>query len=233
MDIILFNRKLDITPENLLTLVRSFAVTFPHQNEDGRTTRGYYRAETVPNSGSIHINNSQGEWVGDVIVIPLNVLTSRVVVTFNDWENNQDLRDRAWATWSDYTFDAQKKPFFIDLAKYILAIADDPKAADEWFAGEKEKLEKPAEVRSEEEERPEEYVSPEPPRNRIIVKLAYEGYSNQEIGEQFGIEGHSVANILDALRKASPRLHISMEKLNRRQLMRKRLKQKDRKLRKQ
>jgi hypothetical protein len=111
MDVILFNRKLNITPDNLLALVRSFVVTFPHQDTDGRTTRGYYRAEAVPNSTSIHINNAQGEWMGDVIVIPLNPLTSRVVVTFNDWENDSknDPRERALANWSGLTLKGMEK----------------------------------------------------------------------------------------------------------------------------
>jgi hypothetical protein len=70
MDVVIFNGKLSITPENLFPLVQSFVITYPHRDESGRTTRSYYRAQQVPNSASIHINNDQDEWVGDVLVIP-------------------------------------------------------------------------------------------------------------------------------------------------------------------
>src|SRR5580765_4940725 len=120
MDVNLFSGKLGITPENLYTLVRSFAVSFFHEEENGRTRRGYYRAEAVPNSTSIHINDIHGEWAGDVIVIPLTPFRSHVVITFNDWENNP--AEHTWALSSELTPNPEKRRLFLELGHYILHI---------------------------------------------------------------------------------------------------------------
>jgi hypothetical protein len=214
MDVVIFNGKLSITPENLLALVRSFVITYPRQDESGRTTRNYYRAQQVPNSASIHINNDQGEWVGDVLVIPLNPLRSRVAITFNDWESNP--REHTWATgWSGFTFDSQKKQMFFELGKYILAIVTSPERAEAWLATAKEQLESLSKTDEPTADKPWEYMSTEPPEEREIVKLLYGGLTDSQIAEQLGVEGHTVSNKLSDIRKKYPHLPLRRNQINR------------------
>jgi hypothetical protein len=215
MNVVILNEKLGITPENLFPIVRNYLVFYTRQNEDGTTTNHYYKAEQSPNRNAsiIHINNIRGEWMGDISIMALNALRSRVFIVFDDWESNPREHSIAMG-WGNATFDAAKKQMFLDLGAYILETVTSQQRADVWLKTTKESLEKriTPKVELEDPSKPWERMSQEPAHEQILAKLLWQDYSDEAIRDYLkanlgmNVAKKTVSNYLSDIRSKYPHL---------------------------
>jgi hypothetical protein len=215
MNVIILNEKLGITPENLFPIVRNYLVFYTRQDEQGRMINNYYRAEKSPNVNAsiIHIHNIRGEWMGDISIIALNLLRSRVFITFDDWESNPREHSIAMG-WGDAVFDAEKKQMFLDLGAYILGTVTSHQRAEVWLKNAREFLEKRITqgANPEDPSKPWERMSQEPAHEQIMAKLLWQDRSDEEIRDYLNrnlgmnISKKTVSNYLSHIRGKYPYL---------------------------
>jgi len=131
----ILDAKLEVTPENLRSIVSNFffarrAVNVFAKEEEKSLN---YEAELCVKSYNVDVRAVNGPIVGNIVILPLTNTTTRVKIIFNNWEDGPQAH-LTWGFFNGHQIDDNKKPMFYDLAYYILATVDGNGRADLWLS---------------------------------------------------------------------------------------------------
>jgi hypothetical protein len=213
MNVVILNEKLGVTPENLFPIVRNYLGFYSRQDEDGKTISSYYKAEKSPNINASIVSTHQQysrRVEGDITMIPLNPIRSRVFIMFDDWENHTE--SHGWAAFSELEPDPKKRQMFLDLGKYILGTVTSIERANAWLATAITNLEAMPDAASQSKTMPWEHIPSA--LDQLIARLLYEKCGNEEIAKRLKIDlgmkwaPKTVANHLAKMRKRYPHIPL-------------------------
>ena len=126
MYVTIFSEKLDVTPEALFGIVRSFLLSHKAERLLDRAWQ-QYEARLV-NDMVIYITNQRAEQAGQIALFPVVPPTLRIKIILDDWENSPDAKTRA--IWNDWELDLHKRELLTHLGWYILSIVDNEQRAN-------------------------------------------------------------------------------------------------------